>query len=583
MEVSAEAETDAARRARRRPDAGRQPHPLGAGVQLSATLHRTDGSGRPVEATAAGPLDSLPAAGGSARGRSCWPAMAGEDGRPGRALIRGGDRASTSRARRRTARGRYREAVAHFVAALRADSSFALAALDLIASANRTEDSTSAPARRGSPGPIATSSVAKGQAMLRAWLGPNYPASELARGYSRGPGRMRSGSRPTWPMPGSSWAIRSCTTARSNDLPQAVQRAEANFGRALELDSTFMMPLDHLLSAKLYLEDTTDLRGLARLWFAQRHGLRRPVRLHALAARPGAGRFDRGAAERGRMERWTDVSLPGWRATRRRMASAWTTCGSALDELARRAVTGPRLRNARLWRRDWLLNAGRPTAALALTDSLAADEPWPGWARQQRIDDALFEDGDTAAAAADVRALAASNARPACRRSRGSRGGRPRGLPPRPLVVEPRGLQSGCAAGGTGSARSPGGPAGVPGRRPGHLRRPARGLARVAGRPPGLPRCSGRADSIYLASDVAADYTITNLVTARLREATGDVAVGAPRVGRVPVTLPVSPAYIATYLRSRGARAPGGRHGVGHRRVPPLRVAPGRRGDAAPA
>ena len=198
-----------------------------------------------------------------------------------------------------------------------------------------------------------------------------------------------------------------------NDVPQAVRRAEGHFGRALELDSTFIMPLDHLLSAKFYLEDTVDLRALARLWSARdtASGDRSDYmrwRLALALGDPAAA-----ARARGRMERWDEASLTWMASNTQSTGVGVDDVRLALDELARRAVTWPRLRNARLWRRDWLLNAGRPAAALALTDSLAGDEPWPGWARQQRIDDALFEDGDTTAAAADVRALAAANARPA--------------------------------------------------------------------------------------------------------------------------------------------------------------------------
>ena len=65
-----------------------------------------------------------------------------------------------------------------------------------------------------------------------------------------------------------------------NDIPDPVVRAEANFQRALELDPSWVLPLDHLLMAKLWLDDTTGLRALAQRWLAQdtvydRTGLRR--------------------------------------------------------------------------------------------------------------------------------------------------------------------------------------------------------------------------------------------------------------------------------------------------------------------
>ena len=64
-------------------------------------------------------------------------------------------------------------------------------------------------------------------------------------------------------------------------------------------------------------------------------------------------------------------------------------------------------------------------------------------------------------------------------------------------------------------------------------------------------RLLDRADSIYLASDVLADWPVTNLVTARLREATGDLPGAARTIGRVQVALPVSPTYRSTYVREQ--------------------------------
>jgi hypothetical protein len=64
-------------------------------------------------------------------------------------------------------------------------------------------------------------------------------------------------------------------------------------------------------------------------------------------------------------------------------------------------------------------------------------------------------------------------------------------------------------------------------------------------------RLLDRADSMFIASDVFVDWPLTNLVTARLREATGDVAGAARAIGRVEVALPVSPTYRSSYLREQ--------------------------------
>jgi hypothetical protein len=75
------------------------------------------------------------------------------------------------------------------------------------------------------------------------------------------------------------------------------------------------------------------------------------------------------------------------------------------------------------------------------------------------------------------------------------------------------------------------------------------------GHGPGFASLVDRADSVYLASDLASDWPVTNLVTARLREAMGDLAGARRGAGRVLVTMPVSPTYIATYLREQARLA----------------------------
>jgi hypothetical protein len=70
---------------------------------------------------------------------------------------------------------------------------------------------------------------------------------------------------------------------------------------------------------------------------------------------------------------------------------------------------------------------------------------------------------------------------------------------------------------------------------------------------PQARRLLDRADSMYITSDVMDDWALTNLVTARLREAVGDLPGAARAIRRVRVALPVSPSYWSTYLLE-GAR-----------------------------
>jgi len=229
--------------------------------------------------------------------------------------------------------------------------------------------------------------------------------------------------------------------------------------------------------------------------------------------------------------------------------------GPTLEELRRRAVGGARLRGVRIWERDWLLNRGRPAEALALTDSLRQGEPWPGWSRQQRIDDALFQDGDTAAAGADVRVLSQLAA----------------STTPADSVADAIRTRAACRLGFWAMSHGD-----VPAaRRWAEKVRTVRlkrqdvytdddraicggllgaWLARGGGGPESAALLE-RVDSIYLASDVAVDYPVTNIVTARVREAAGDLTGARHAIGRVGIGLVVSPEFRSTYLREQGRLA----------------------------
>jgi hypothetical protein len=336
-----------------------------------------------------------------------------------------------------------------------------------------------------------------------------------------------------------------------NDLARPVESAAGNFSRALELDSSFVMPLDHLLMAKAYLEDTTDLRTLARLWSAQdtASGDRSDYMRWRLAITLG----DSGAVmcERARFDRWQDESLAWITTAAEADAVGLGDIEPALRERERRAVAGPRLRQVRMLRRTWLLNTGRPAAALALTDSLESGEPFPGWGKLRRIDDALFWDGDTTVAARDVAALTQAS-----RLKRGATASRD---PVQALTACRLGLWA-LDHGADAQVRE----------WSGRLRASKLGQGTIYSdddrlicadlleawlalreKRPEARRLVDQADSIMIYSDVAADWELTNLVTARLREALGDLPGARRAVSRRYVEMPVSPTYQSTYLREQ--------------------------------
>jgi hypothetical protein len=339
-----------------------------------------------------------------------------------------------------------------------------------------------------------------------------------------------------------------------NDVPQAAQRSEGNFRRALELEPNYVMPLEHLLQAKLHLDDTVEVRDLARRWTAQdtASGDRADYIRWRLAVALGDSAAVR--SQRARLDRWPDESVDWLAGAAQSEAAGLGDVALGLAERRRRAVDGPPVRDAQLWLHDWALNAGRPAAALALLDSLAPGAPYPQWSRLRKIDDALFGEGDTAAAAAAARSLAAESLAPAPRIS---------GSSPAAATRAETACRLGLWAARTGDG------SGVQ-RRWRELR-----SLRVAGLDgfndddrtvcadlleawlavrQGRPEARAlldRADSIYLHSDILQDWRGTNLVTARLREALGDSAGARRAAARLPVELPVSPLYQSSYLQAQ--------------------------------
>jgi tetratricopeptide (TPR) repeat protein len=519
-----------------------------AGLELSATLRRTDGAGASVHAEASGSPDSLPAL----VDRLAAGLLAGQAGAiPSLSEISSaGALSAYIRGKAADRRGRYREAVADFGEALDQDSTFALAALDQLGSAQRTGDRQTSDRASRLAWAHRERLTPKGRILLRAMVGPRYPEPSSMIAFLDA-WQEAVKAAPELPDAWFQLGDFQLHDGGVNDVPDPVERAETNFRRALELDSTWALPLDHILLAKFHLEDTTEVRALARRWFAQdtAGGDRSPYLRWRLGVALGDSALV--ARERARLERWNDDAIQWLAGDAQAEAVGLGDVRLAIGEFTRRAARGQKLWDARSFQREWLLNTGRPGEALALTDSLASGEPWPSWSRLTPIEDALFWDGDTVAAVAEVRRFAAAL------EGRSSAGA---------LTPDVRSRAS-CRLGFWSLAR--GDEEGVR-RWAARLREPAAtgpafspddgimcaGLLRAwlawrERQPETARRLLDRADSIYIASDVLADWPVTNLVTARLREATGDLPGAARTIGRVQVALPVSPSYRSTYLREQ--------------------------------
>jgi hypothetical protein len=164
-------------------------------------------------------------------------------------------------------RGRYGEAVEWFDRALEQDSTFALAALGMVyagtweapATIDRAIRITSRLRERLSP---------RDRVLLAAFAGPHYPAPypfvEQIAGWERAT-EVLWDSPETWyqladvlfhraPITGAGWPL---------------QRAAAAFRRAIELDSNFAAPLDHLVEIAVLTGDTAGARRLGNLYLAR--------------------------------------------------------------------------------------------------------------------------------------------------------------------------------------------------------------------------------------------------------------------------------------------------------------------------
>ncbi|MDF3052631.1 MAG: protein kinase [Geminicoccaceae bacterium] len=164
-------------------------------------------------------------------------------------------------------RGRYGTAVEWFERALEQDSTFALAALGLVyagtweapATIDRAIRITSRLRERLSP---------RDRVLLAAFAGPHYPAPypfvEQVAGWEQATETLWD-SPETWyqkadvlfhraPVIGAEWPL---------------HRAAAAFRRAIELDSNFAAPLDHLVEIAVLTGDTAGIRRLGNLYLAR--------------------------------------------------------------------------------------------------------------------------------------------------------------------------------------------------------------------------------------------------------------------------------------------------------------------------
>jgi tRNA A-37 threonylcarbamoyl transferase component Bud32/tetratricopeptide (TPR) repeat protein len=284
---------------------------------------------------------------------------------------------------------RYPGAARSFTRAIEADSSFALAGLWLLLTAQTYGGEESALAytwdRRARLGQ-------RDQVLLRALAGPDYPASmQLAQRLAGLEEAVSvNDDRPEL------WALLGTFLVRYGSylgLPDGPSRAEGALLQALRYDPDCLTALEKLVEVRGALGNLQGLRWAAHRFLAVDS-----------------------SSELAPFVRWRLAQVEGTSAARRRLVASmndwngvslhqliWTTqleglppddALAASDALLRRA-TSPEGRVDRLiTRHDLLANLGRSSEAAATIRQMREEDPtWTGWSRYA-LSDALFWDGD---------------------------------------------------------------------------------------------------------------------------------------------------------------------------------------------
>ncbi len=303
-------------------------------------------------------------------------------------------------------RGRYAEAVRQFELALEEDSTFALAGLGLASSAYWAV---------GLGGTWSEGLVrawehrerlsARDRGLLLAWLGPRFPApptwAERLQGWELAIEAM-PGRPEAWYEAGDVLFH----YGEVLDVESSRERARAYFERALELDSTFAAPLGHLVELGALSGDTAAVRhhGARYLALDSVGGVADYLRWRVACALGDSTGIN------GLRERFQEVDALSLRRIVR-SAQRDLLVLDAIDEAAAALEAKTETRRAH-WGsltelHDAAANAGRPSEALAITESQADLQPAPRMHLRTRVRDALYWDGDREAGAAAVLELAA--------------------------------------------------------------------------------------------------------------------------------------------------------------------------------
>lgn len=372
-----------------------------ARLTIAATVFRAGDGRSGIQASVTGPYDSLQVL----VDRLAAQLLAGEAGTPEprlaeltslpalRAYVEG---------RKAFQRGRWESALRHFADALLADSTFAPAALGL-RSASRWLNSLDVGRAEQLAWTFRDRLSAFDRAFLVAELGPRYPAPYTAQE------RIGAWQQVLARYPEAAEAWYRLGDLYYHDGPTAgleapLKRARVAFHRALALDSAAGLEgLSHLLELAAQEGDTAALRPLLAVGLAADSGAERAEAYSWMAAFTA-----RDSAALARFRPHFRELQPGT------LSRIWALSQQAgfdvADAVRAQAALAARLDpgidpgDVRTQAYELALNRGRPQEAQRLAEVIS-----PGWSDADRLAvvvlSALYGDGDSAAAAAAVRAL----------------------------------------------------------------------------------------------------------------------------------------------------------------------------------
>ena len=298
--------------------------------------------------------------------------------------------------------GRYTEAIRNFEEALEPDSTFAPAALGLSVAAN-WGGSTEQIYRGGRLAWASRDGLSpRDHAYLELFWGPRFPElatpQELITAGERAV-RVAPDNPEVWYEYGD--ALYHLGPAIG--LEDAHDRARPAFQRAIELDSAFVAPRQHLIDVAANLGDTALVRRLGAGYVAGDSGVgTRYTRWRVVQA---LGDSVTARSIRARFDSMDAISL-------RRILGFIQLDGMATGDvemvahaLAARPRTGDERHTDLMTLYELALNRGRPAEARALVERFRAVERRPGEAATNTLFAAIYWDGDTTGTGAAAREL----------------------------------------------------------------------------------------------------------------------------------------------------------------------------------